>query len=103
MREEPNARIHQIAFLMFVTAGFLLDISFDEWMAVIVVSGMVLATEAVNASIERLADVVSPEWSVPIRNIKDLSAAAVLICAIAAVVTALVIFVPRLTQLLNKG
>ena len=45
-----------------------------EWIAVTIVIGAVLAAEAVNSSIEALADLVSPEYNEAIKRTKDLAA-----------------------------
>jgi diacylglycerol kinase (ATP) len=95
-RYEHNARIHAIIGTGTVIAGFLFRISHSEWGMIILVTGMVLASEAFNSSIEKLSDVVSPEYSEAIRNIKDLSAGAVLFSAIAAILIGFIIFLPRI-------
>ncbi len=48
-------------------------------MAVIFAIGLVLAGEGINSAIERLSDVVQPERDDRIRDVKDISAGAVLI------------------------
>ena len=55
-----------------------------------------LATEAVNSSIEAIADLVSPGYNEAIKRTKDLAAGAVLILAIAAAIVGLIIFVPKI-------
>ncbi|MDR2389221.1 MAG: diacylglycerol kinase family protein [Tannerellaceae bacterium] len=95
-RHEHNAWIHAFIGIVTVMGGFLFGISCAEWVVIILVSGMVLAAETFNSSIEKLADMVSPEYSEAIRNIKDLSAGAVLFAAIAAVLIGLIIFLPKL-------
>ena len=77
-------------------AGALLGLSRMEWVAVVVVIGAVLAAEAVNSSIEALADLVSPEYNEAIKRTKDLAAGAVLIMAIAAAIVGLIIFIPKI-------
>ena len=56
---------------------------------------MVLAAEAVNSSIEALADLISPDYNEAIKRTKDLAAGAVLILAIAAAIVGLLIFIPK--------
>ena len=98
-REEHNAWIHAAATLLVIAAGFLLRLSETEWIAVTAAIGLVIAAEAVNSSIERLADVVQPEHDARIKSVKDLAAGAVLACAIAAAVIGLIIFLPKLINL----
>lgn len=96
IQNEPNAWIHCAAAIGAVALGFVLQISRLEWITIVVVIGMVLAAEAVNSSIEALADLVSPEYNEAIKRTKDLAAGAVLLVAIAAAVVGCIIFIPKL-------
>ncbi|MFA7044156.1 MAG: diacylglycerol kinase family protein, partial [Bacteroidales bacterium] len=70
-----------------------------EWVAVVFAIGLVLSLEAINTSMENLADFVSPEKHVWIKKIKDLSAAGVLMGAISAVIIGLIVFLPKIIAL----
>ena len=94
--EEHNARIHLVAAILVIIAGILLKISNVEWLAIIFSIGLVFALETINSAIENLADFVSPEKNDQIKKVKDLSAGAVLIGAIAALVNGLIIFIPKI-------
>jgi diacylglycerol kinase (ATP) len=96
LRNEHNARLHCLAGTCAVAAGFLLKISVMEWVAVVIVCGCVLAAEALNTAIEKLADAVSPEYNEMIKTVKDLSAGGVLLMAVAAAITGFLIFLPKL-------
>ena len=99
LSEEHNAWIHCFAAVSVIVAGFLTGLSRTEWIAVVFAIGLVLSTEALNTAVERLSDVVQPDLDERIRRVKDLSAGAVLICAIAAAVAGLIIFLPKWFQL----
>lgn len=99
-KEEHNSWIHAVAAVCAITAGFLLDISAIEWIAIIIVIGMVISAEIVNSSLERTADFIKAERDDRKRDIKGLGAAAVLICAITAAITGIIIFLPKLIALL---
>ena len=99
LRYEHNAWLHCIIGACAIVAGLLLNISTMEWIAVVIVSGCVFAAEAINTAIERLSDVVSPEYNDAIKDVKDLSAGAVLFMAIAAAVTGFIIFLPKIIDL----
>ena len=101
LRNESNALLHCIIGTCAIAAGFVLKISAMEWIAVVIVCGCVFTTEALNTAIEKLADVVSPEYNEAIKKVKDLSAAGVLFMAIAAAVTGFIIFLPKLINLLS--
>lgn len=96
IRYEHNAWIHCFAAVCVITAGFLTGLSAIEWIVVIFAIGMVLAAEAVNSSIEALADLVSPGYNEAIKRTKDLAAGAVLILAIAAAIIGMIIFIPKI-------
>lgn len=103
VRDEPNARVHLTALILVTIAGGLSDLSRSEWLAIVIVSGLVLVTEVLNTALERLVDLVSPEWNAVAGAIKDISAGAVLLASLTAVITGLIIFGPRLLGLMNQS
>ena len=94
-----NVWIHCTMTVLVILAGWLLKISPAEWIAVVIAIGLVFAAEAFNSSVEKLSDVVQPERDDRIRDVKDISAGAVLICVITASVIGLVVFLPKLIAL----
>ena len=94
--EEHNARVHLAAAILVVAAGFWFDVSSTEWMSLVFAIGFVITTEIVNTALEKLADVVEPNIDPRIKLVKDLSAAAVLMSVITAVVIGLIVFLPKL-------
>jgi diacylglycerol kinase len=101
LRSEPNARIHALATVVVVVAGFLLDINRIEWLIVLLTLAAVWSLEAVNTALEAVCDAVSPEDNPEIGRAKDAAAGAVLVAAIAAVLVGLLIFGPPLLALLD--
>ena len=99
VKEEHNARIHLVAAVVVTAFACFLNISPYEWIAIIFAIGFVFAMELVNSAIENLADFVSPQKNNAIGKIKDLSAAAVLVSAIAALLIGLIIFLPKICKL----
>jgi len=95
-RHENNARIHLIACILVVIAGVIFHISATEWCFIVIQIGLVCAAEAINTAIEKLADVVSPDYHIAIKDVKDVAAAAVLILAISAVIVGGIIFIPKI-------
>ena len=96
IKSEPNARIHVGASVVAIIAGFLLNISKLEWCAVFIAIALVISSEAFNTAIEKLVDHLFPYQNEIARIIKDISAGAVLICAIIALIVGLIIFLPKL-------
>ena len=91
---EHNVWIHLSIALLTIMAGFFFEIHLIEWIAIIICIGVVIAAEAFNTAIERLVNLTSPEWNPIAGEVKDIAAGAVLICAVAAAIVGLVIFIP---------
>ena len=96
IRTQHNFLIHISASLVVVVMGMVLKISAIEWVLIVIAIGMVFSAEAFNTAIEELIDLVSPEFQEKAGKIKDITAAAVLVMAIAALVTGLIIFLPKI-------
>ena len=102
LREAHTAWIHCVAAVAAVTLGFLFGITPGEWTAVVIVIAMVFSAEAVNSAIERTADFVKAERDDRKRDIKDLAAGAVLLCAIGAAVVGVIVFLPYLITFITS-
>ena len=96
---EHNARIHLTALLVIIGLGLFLKLELMEWVAITIVSGIVILTELINAAIENLADIVEPKWNDKIGKIKDYSAGSVLVAAIVSVIVGGIIFIPKFLAL----
>jgi|SRR5215471_7879780 len=93
---EHNAIIHLlITISVFIAAAFF-GLSKGEWIAIILATGVVWAAELFNTAIEKLSDLLSEDFHPGIKYIKDVSAAAVLIVAVAAFLIGLIIFLPKI-------
>lgn len=99
IKEEHNARIHLLLAILVLIAGCFFDLAVYEWISIILVIGMVIMLEIINSAIENIADFISPERNDSIKKIKDMSAAAVLIAALLAVIIGLIIFLPKILLL----
>lgn len=91
-RTQPNARIHAVAAVGVVTAGFVFHVSAVEWCLLVLSMATVLGAEAMNSALETLADEVSEERRERIGRAKDLAAAAVLLTSMGAALVGVVIF-----------
>lgn len=91
-RYENNARFHLIAAFGVVLLGIVLGLERFEWALVAIVVGAVWAAEAFNTSIEKLCDLVSPDYHPQIKAAKDLAAAGVMITSVVAVVVGAIVF-----------
>jgi diacylglycerol kinase (ATP) len=93
---QPNARIHTLAACVVVALAYGLQVSASEWLALVLAIGLVMGAEALNTALEFAVDLAQPEWHALARDAKDVAAAGVLICSLAALVVGLVVFGPRL-------
>lgn len=96
LKNEPSIQVQAVIACVMIIAGFYFGISSTEWMLQILIIGLVLSMEALNTAIEELADFVHPNYHKKIGFIKDVSAGAVFIAALAAVVLACIIYIPKL-------
>ncbi len=101
-KTQPNARIHILILLMVILAGFIMGISKYEWLAIFLISALVITAEGINTALEILGnEVADGKWKNLVGRAKDVSAGAVLIAAFFAVVIGLIIFVPHVYQFLK--
>ncbi|WP_020470213.1 diacylglycerol kinase family protein [Zavarzinella formosa] len=96
LKTQPNARIHAIITLAVVIAGIVFKLTSPEWCWIVLATAAVWVAEALNTSLEFLADAVCPEFHPLVKHSKDVAAGAVLLAAAGAVVIGLLIFGPHL-------
>jgi len=87
--------------MLVIIAGIVLKISISEWLAVLIAIGLVFTSEAINTSIEKLSDFISPERQSSIKEVKDLASAGVLISAMTALIIGLIVFAPKILTLIG--
>lgn len=92
LKTERNMRIHFMAAFFFILLGIYLNFTYLEIIALSATISLVLASEMVNTAIEHIVDMVKAEFDPIARIIKDVSAGAVLITSINAVIVGYVLF-----------
>ena len=86
-KAEQSFRLHILAMVVAIAMGSYLELSMTAWGFMIFAIGFVLVAELFNTAIERLGDEAAHgEQSQAIKNAKDISAAAVLLSALTALV-----------------
>ena len=101
LRSQPNFCIQIAAAAAAVGLAVLLEMSRTEVAILVLTAGLVLSLEATNTALESLCDLVSPSYHPLVKRAKDISAAAVLLTAIAALAVAILLFAPYLLR--NRG
>ena len=99
-KTERNMKIHIFIMILVIIAGIILKINKSEWIICIILFAIVIGSELFNTSIETIVDMVMPEKNEKAKIAKDVSAGAVLVVAIGAAIIGLVIFVPRILNIL---
>ena len=99
-KTERNMKIHIFIMILAIIACIILKINKSEWIICIILFAIVIGSELFNTSIETIVDMVMPEKNEKAKIAKDVSAGAVLVVAIGAAIIGLVIFVPRILNIL---
>ncbi len=96
LRTESSIQLQFTLAVVVTIAGFYYEISRVEWMIQTLAIGLVMGIEGLNTAIEKLSDFVQPEHDPKIGLIKDISAGAVMIAAVAASILGLIIYLPKI-------
>ena len=95
LKTEASIQMQFVIAVLVIIAGFYFNISTTEWVLQCLAIGMVMSIEGVNTAIESLADFIHPEYHDKIGFIKDISAGAVFIAAMVAIVVGIIIYFPK--------
>jgi len=98
-RSEHNAQVHLVITFLVLVLSVTLGVNKWEAIAVVFSIAFVWIAEMFNTAIEKAMDFISTEKHSQIKLIKDISAGAVLIASIAAVIVGCFIFIPKLIAL----
>ena len=98
-KTETHFQVALLGAVVTVGVCFWFRIEPGEWLAVSLVIGLVLITEAINTAIERFVDLVHPARHPDAGRVKDLAAGASLIAVLCSLAVAAIVFGPRLVAL----
>jgi undecaprenol kinase len=103
--EEQNMRKHALIAILVILLGFLFHLSAQEWLWILLAIFLVIVTEILNSVIENIVDLVTDyHYHSLAKKAKDMSAGAVLLMALFAVLVGMIIFLPKIISLFNlKG
>ncbi len=94
MKSQRNFYVHLLAMLVTLSAAYYYPLSNIERAIIVIMIALVISAEIFNSSIEKLCNLIDENYNTEIGRIKDMSAAAVLVLAIASVVVAAYVFIP---------
>ncbi len=102
MKSEQSFRFQIFYALLTIFLMIIFPLTTIERCVVIIMIGAVLGFELLNSQIEKVLDIVKPEYDHKVKIIKDFSAAAVLIIVIVAITVGILIFLPHFTALFKN-
>ena len=101
IKEERNMRKHAVTALIVILAGFVFGVSRIEWLFLLLSIFLVIAFEILNSAIENVVDLASHyHFDMLAKKAKDMAAGAVLVVSILAALIGLLIFIPRIWDIL---
>jgi diacylglycerol kinase len=100
--EEQSFRFQVMYGILTIILTIIFPLTIIERAIIIVLMGMVLGFELLNSQMEKILDIVNPEFSHKVKLIKDFSAAAVLIVVMVAVSVGTLIFFPYFIALFKN-
>ncbi len=99
---EQSFRILFMIALFVTFCLFYFPFESLERAVLVLVVVLVLSLELINSQIERILDILRPDYSEEVRKMKDISAGAVLTASIGAVILAFIIILPYIIILLER-
>nr|WP_315033870.1 diacylglycerol kinase family protein [uncultured Chryseobacterium sp.] len=92
IKTERNFQIEVLALLINLFLIFYLNLSGIDAALILLVSFAVLSAEIFNTAIEKICDIIQPDFDKRIGFIKDAAAGAVILMAIASVVVGILVY-----------
>ncbi len=101
IKEERSLWAHFFVAFLVIVFGFILKLSYVEWGLIVFAIGLVIGFEIINTAIEYLVDIVSFEYNVKVKKVKDVSAMATLFVTIIAIIIGGLVFIPAIIDFLG--
>jgi len=96
LSEEQSLKIQLVIGVLVIFLMFYFPLSILEKAVLVLTIILVLSLELINSQIERILNFLQPNHDINVKNIKDLSAAAVLTACLGSILVGLIIFLPHL-------
>lgn len=96
-----NFRFQIMIGLLTAVAGFFFQVNFSEWMALILISCLVLIAEMANSSIESVVDLITKERKKEAKKAKDIAAGMVLLASGLSIIIGILVFASHLFEFLT--
>jgi diacylglycerol kinase len=90
---ENSFVVHVPAAILVVAVAAWLDVSYTEWLALVIVMTIVITAELLNTAIEHLARAVTEDENAHVRNALDVASGGVLAASLGASVVGVMVLV----------
>ena len=101
-KNETSFIFETIAMVLIILFGIIFKISFMEWIFSVLSMLLIMEVEFLNTAIEATVDMVTKEYHPLAKIAKDCGSAATCMATFMALIVNLIIFVPRLLELIIK-
>ncbi len=98
IKEEKSLWVHFSVAVIVIIFGIVFQLTNIEWALIVFAIGLVISFEMFNTAIEYLIDIVSFEYNLKAKKIKDVAAMATLFVTFIAVIIGLLVFVPAIMR-----
>lgn len=102
MISEDNFKREIVLGILALVASYILKISKIEFIFVLIAIAFVLVSEIFNTAIEKVVDLYTKQYNEIARIAKDVSAFAVLTSSIFALTIGVIIFAPKIIELIGR-
>ncbi|NQZ29007.1 MAG: diacylglycerol kinase family protein [Mycoplasmatales bacterium] len=101
IKEEKSLLMHIFITTIVVGLGVWVKLSLINWSILIITIAIVMGFEVLNTAMEALVDMISFQYNLKVKKVKDIAAGATLLVAIAAIIVGMLIFIPEFKDVAN--
>lgn len=102
-KTQRHMRYHLYAAVILLLTGFILGISWSDFVILITLSIIVISVEMINTALETITDILFKDYDPRAKAIKDIAAGAVLIAALGAALIGYVILSKPVEKFFEHG
>lgn len=100
IKKERHIKLALVIITVGIIIGYYFKLSSTEWLICIIHSSLVMTLEMINTAIEKSIDIAMPNIHPIAKIAKDLSAGAVVLACIFALISAIIILLPKIINML---
>ena len=98
---ESNFKKEIVIGIIALLLSYILKISRIEFIIILIMIALVLTSEIINTSIEKVVDLYTKDYSNLAKIAKDVSAGSVLVMSIFSLLVGVIIFLPKIINVLG--